>query len=511
MSVISSHIPIVLHAGDTVAILTDAAATGDRPLGDGAPLSAPAQRGHKIARAEHAQGAPVVKFGQVIGYATRPIARGEHVHTHNCAIGEHDQAYRIGADLAAARAAVPSPDPMTFQGYRRANGQVGTRNYLALVATVNCSATVIRRAAETINASGMLADYPEIDGVVAFAHGTGCGMAGDGTGAGNLERVLWGHAAHPNVAGAMFVGLGCEVMQVARLKARFGAGAERFHGLTIQDTGGTARTIERITGAIRELLPEVGGARRETVPASALKLALQCGGSDGFSGITANPALGATSDLLVGLGGTAVLAETPEIYGAEQLLLRRATSAEVGAKLVERIRWWEEYTRINGGSMDNNPSPGNKAGGLTTILEKSLGAAAKAGQTPLAEVVAYGEQIAGPGFVFMDSPCYDPVSVTGQIAGGFQVVVFTTGRGSAFGSKPAPTIKVATNDQLYAAMRDDMDVNAGDIVSAGVSVEAKGREILETVLRVASGERTRSEALGLGDNEFLPWQVGAVM
>jgi altronate hydrolase len=337
-------------------------------------------------------------------------------------------------------------------------------------------------------------------------------MAAEGPGIDALQRVLWGHATHPNVGAAVFVGLGCEVMQIARMKARFGAaGGERFHGLTIQDTGGTAKTIAGIVERIHALLPEVNRAVREPVPASELKLALQCGGSDGFSGITANPALGAASDLLVGMGGTAILSETPEIYGAEQLLLRRAASREVAERLIERIRWWERYTELNGGSMDNNPSPGNKAGGLTTILEKSLGAAAKGGSTPLTAVYEYAETVTAKGLVFMDTPGYDPVSATGQIAGGAQLVVFTTGRGSAFGSKPAPTIKVATNDRLYAAMPDDMDINCGDIVSSGVPIAAKGREILDAVLRVASGERTKSESLGLGDNEFVPWQLGAVM
>jgi altronate hydrolase len=448
----------------------------------------------------------------VIGYATQAIAAGEHVHTHNCAFGAHDQDYRIGADLEAARAAVPRVDTATFQGYRRANGQVGTRNMIAVCATVNCSATVIRRAAEQVMASGVLAGYPNVDGVVAFAHGTGCGMASEGPGMDNLQRVLWGHATHPNVGAAVFVGLGCEVMQIARMKSRFGTSrADRFHGLTIQDTGGTAKTIARIVAEIEALLPEVNKAVREPVPASELRLALQCGGSDGFSGITANPALGAASDLLVGMGGTAILSETPEIYGAEQLLLRRAATPEVAEKLIERIRWWERYTEINGGSMDNNPSHGNKVGGLTTILEKSLGAAAKGGTTPLMDVFQYAETVTTPGFVFMDTPGFDPVSATGQIAGGAQVVVFTTGRGSAFGSKPAPTIKLATNDRLYAQMPDDMDINCGDIVSRGVPIQAKGREILDMVLRVASGEKTKSEALGLGDNEFVPWQVGAVM
>ena len=503
---------LVLNPADTVAILTARAPQGSRPLGEGVPVAAPVAAGHKIARSDIAEGGSVVKFGQVIGYATRPITKGEHVHGHNCGFGAHDQNYRIGADLDTARAAVPRIEPVAFWGYRRANGRVGTRNMIAVCATVNCSATVIRRAAEEVTRSGVLDDYHDVDGVAAFAHGTGCGMAAEGPGFDNLQRVLWGHATHPNVGAAVFVGLGCEVMQVARMKAQFGAkGHERFHGLTIQDTGGTAKTVARIVEEIHALLPEVNRAKREPVPASELKLALQCGGSDGFSGITANPALGAASDLLIGMGGTAILSETPEIYGSEQLLLRRAASREVAEKLIERIRWWERYTEINGGSMDNNPSPGNKAGGLTTILEKSLGAAAKGGTTPLTAVYEYAETVTEPGFVFMDTPGYDPVSATGQIAGGAQVVVFTTGRGSAFGSKPAPTIKVATNDGLYARMTDDMDINCGDILSRGVSVEDKGREILGQVLRVASGERTKSEALGLGDNEFVPWQVGAVM
>ncbi len=377
---------------------------------------------------------------------------------------------------------------------------------------MNCSATVIRRAAWEIEASGLLDAYPNVDGIVAFAHGTGCGMAAEGRGYDILQRVLWGHATHPNVGAAVFVGLGCEVMQVARMKHVFGAAAaDRFHGLTIQETGGTRATIAAIKAKVTELLPEVNRATREDCPASALRLALQCGGSDGYSGITANPALGVASDMLVGLGGTAILSETPEIYGAEQLLLRRAVSPAVADRLIACIKWWEGYTAMNGGSMDNNPSPGNKLGGLTTILEKSLGAAAKGGSTPLTAFYDYAEQVTEPGFVFMDTPGYDPVSATGQIAGGAQVVVFTTGRGSAFGSKPAPTIKVATNDSLYRSMPEDMDINCGDILSEGRSLADKGAEILDKVLAVASGETTKSEALGLGDNEFVPWQVGAVM
>lgn len=504
--------PIILNPADNVAILPERVAAGSVPLGVGAPLASAVAGGHKIARRLIPQGMEVLKFGQVIGHATTDIPLGAQVHVHNCAFSDHDRNYQIGADLAAAKAAVPSLPMRTFKGYRRSDGRVGTRNYIALCATVNCSATVIRRAAWEIETSGILDAFPNVDGVVAFAHGSGCGMASDGRGYDNLQRVLWGHATHPNVGAAVFVGLGCEVMQIARMKSVFGAAAaDRFHGLTIQETGGTRATIAAIKQMVTELLPEVNRAEREDCPASSLRLALQCGGSDGYSGITANPALGAASDLLVGLGGTAILSETPEIYGAEQLLLRRAASPDVARRLIACIRWWEDYTAMNGGSMDNNPSPGNKLGGLTTILEKSLGAAAKGGTTPLTAFYDYAEQVTEPGFVFMDTPGYDPVSATGQIAGGAQLVVFTTGRGSAFGSKPAPTIKVATNDLLFRQMPEDMDINCGDILSGGRSIADKGQEILEKVLAVASGEQSKSEMLGLGDNEFVPWQVGAVM
>lgn len=504
--------PIVLHHADTVAVLRARVPAGADPLALGAHLAGPISAGHKIARVAHAPGAPIIKFGQIIGNATRAIAPGDHVHSHNCAFGDHDRAYRIGAGLAEARAAIPAVPARTFQGYVRADGRVGTRNFIALCATVNCSASVIRRAAAEIEASGLLAQYPNIDGIVAFAHGSGCGMAATGRGPEMLERVLWGHATHPNVGAAIFVGLGCEVLQIERMKAVHGPeGAARFHGLTIQDTGGTRATIQAIKAQVTEIAPQVNRATRSPCPVSALTVALQCGGSDGFSGVTANPALGAASDLIVGHGGTVILSETPEIYGAEQLLLRRATDPQVAARLIERLEWWETYTAAAGASLDNNPSPGNKAGGLTTILEKSLGAAAKAGSTPLTAVYDYAERVAARGFVFMDTPGYDPVSVTGQIAGGAQVVVFTTGRGSAFGSKPAPTIKLSTQTALARAMPDDIDLDCGDILTGAATIAAKGAEILDRIIAVAGGRTTASERQGLGDNEFVPWHVGAVL
>ncbi len=497
-----------LHADDNVVAAAVSIPAGTLLEGEGVTTAQMIPMGHKVATRAIEKGAPVVKFGQVIGYATQAIAPGSHVHVQNCAMGEHDQDYHIGSDVRPVQ--YRDPSEATFKGIRRPDGRVGTRNFIALCSTVNCSATVVRMIADRVNRSGMLEGHPDIDGAIALSHGTGCGMADAGDGFENLERVLIGYATHPNVTAAIFVGLGCEVMQVGRLKEKYGLGSHHFHTLTIQEAGGTRRTVESAVGMIADLLPGLPTIAREEVPASELMVALQCGGSDGYSGITANPALGRAADILVEYGGTAVLAETPEIYGAEQLLVRRAASREVGQKLIDRIRWWEDYTRRNGGNMNNNPSPGNKAGGLTTILEKSLGAAAKGGTSPLADVALYGEKITSKGFVFMDSPGYDPASVTGQVASGCQVVCFTTGRGSAFGSKPAPTVKLATNSRLYAAMEEDMDINCGDVID-GVSIEEKGEEIFRKILAVASGERSKSEVLGLGDNEFVPWQVGAVM
>jgi altronate hydrolase len=498
-----------LHPDDNVVVAVVSLPTGTELEGEGVKVQRAVPMGHKVATRPIPKGLPVRKFGQIIGYATEEVPIGAHVHVHNCAMGEHDQNYQIGIDYRPVQ--YRDPSEATFKGLRRSDGRVGTRNFIALCSTVNCSATVIRHIADRINHSGMLADYPHIDGVIALSHGTGCGMADSGEGFEALERVLWGHATHPNVTAAIFIGLGCEVMQIGRLKSKYGFTEDHFHTLTIQETGGTRKTIETVVRMIETLLPGLPVIQRTDEPASELMVALECGGSDGYSGITANPALGRASDILVQHGGTAVLAETPEIYGAEHLLVRRAASNEVGQKLIERIRWWEDYTTRNKGEMNNNPSPGNKAGGLTTILEKSLGAAAKGGTMPLADVALYAEKVKSKGMVFMDTPGYDPAATTGQIAGGCQLVCFTTGRGSAFGSKPAPTIKLATNSRLYATMEEDMDINCGDIVDGDATTESKGEEIFRKILAVASGERSKSEQLGLGDNEFVPWQIGATM
>ena len=499
---------IRLSPDDNVVIAIDLVNQG----ADAAGLTARERilRGHKMAVEPIREGEPIRKFGQIIGFAKNHIAPGEWVHEHNVGLHDFERDYAFCAD-AKDNDPVPPELQATFQGYRRASGRTGTRNYIGILTSVNCSASVARFAAAEVERSGILRDYPGIDGIVAIVHGTGCGHAAYGEGFEILRRTQWGYASHPNFAGVIMVGLGCEVFQIGRMKQEYGLNeTDTFRTLTIQETGGTRRTVQAIVDAVKAMLPVVAKAQRETRPASELILALQCGGSDGYSALTANPALGVASDLLVQHGGTSILSETPEIYGAEHLLTRRAATRDVGEKLVSRIRWWEAYTERNGGEMNNNPSPGNKAGGLTTILEKSLGASAKGGRSTLQAVYEYAEQVKDHGFVYMDTPGYDPVAATGQVAGGANLIAFTTGRGSAFGCKPAPSLKLATNSDIYRRMMDDMDINCGDILD-GVSLEEKGKEIFETLLKVASGQHTKSEELGYGDLEFVPWQVGAVM
>jgi altronate hydrolase len=488
-----------------VAILSETPLPGEEVVTRG---RVPA--GHKVATRPIAEGEPVRKFNQIIGFASANIAPGEHVHVQNCAMAEFDRDYAIGADVRPT-AFVPEAERRSFDGFLRADGKAGTRNYIGVLSTVNCSASVCKFIADQFP-KDVLARFPNVDGVVAITHGTGCGLADRGDGFSTLQRTLWGFARHPNFAGILMIGLGCEVNQIDFLLEAYDIKpGPHFQVMTMQETGGTRKTVDRAIAAITEMLPEADRARRQPISASELTLALQCGGSDGYSGITANPALGHCADLLVAQGGTAILAETPEIYGAEHLLTRRAVDERIAKKLIERIHWWEEYTRINGGEMNNNPSPGNKEGGLTTILEKSLGAAAKGGTTNLTDVLRYAEPSRTRGFVFMDSPGYDPASVTGQVGSGCNIVAFTTGRGSCFGFKPAPSIKLATNTAMFRRMEDDMDVNAGTILEGLDTIESCGERIFDLVIKVASGEKSKSEALGIGDHEFVPWQIGAVM
>ncbi|QMU57421.1 MAG: altronate dehydratase [Boseongicola sp.] len=500
---------IRLHANDNVVIALRDLVAGETFADVEAPLVSKIGRGHKVAAEAITAGSSVYRYGQIIGQAKSDIAPGEHVHGHNLGMGDHQQ------DYAHASAAVALPkisEKREFQGYHRADGRVGTRNYVGILTTVNCSGSVARFIAEAAEKSGLLDEFPNVDGVVPIVHGTGCGMSLRHEGFATLFRTLSGYVQHPNFAGVLLIGLGCEVMQLSEL---VGGRAIRPDGelryMTIQNEGGTRRTIERGLAELRGVLEIANLSVRAPAQASEITVGMQCGGSDGYSGITANPALGYASDLLVRHGGTTILSETSEIYGAEHLLTRRAETVEVGEKLIERIRWWEDYTAKNDGEMDNNPSPGNKRGGLTTILEKSLGATAKGGTAPLRDVYKFGARVDKKGFVFMDSPGFDPCSVTGQVASGSNIIVFTTGRGSVSGFKPSPCIKLATNSEMYARMKDDMDLNCGDIVTDGVSIEAKGEELFELILRIASGEQTRSEELGFGGAEFVPWQMGAVM
>jgi len=501
---------ILLHPDDTVRVAR-------RPIEAGQPVGVPGilarqavPSGHKVAIRAVALGDSILKYGQVIGYATAPIEAGDHVHLQNVAMHESEVHHEFAAD-ARATPLLSEAERRTFEGYLRADGQVGTRNYIGIISSVNCSATVSRAIADHFNNKGGLEGFPNVDGVVALTHGMGCALSLKTEGYTYLARTLSGYARNPNFAGILMIGLGCESNQISFITEKYGLEeGPTLRTMTIQQLGGTRKTVEQASALIREMLPAANAIQRTTQPLSGLKLALECGGSDGYSGISANPALGYASDLLVRNGGTAVLAETPEIYGAEHLLTRRAVSPAVAQKLMDRISWWRDYTERHGMELNNNPSHGNKAGGLTTILEKSLGAVAKGGSMPLEAVYEYAELIDRTGFVFMDTPGYDPVAVTGQIAGGCNMLIFTTGRGSVSGWKPVPTIKVATNTEMFEHMVEDMDFNCGGIVTGEDSIEAAGQRMFDKLLAVASGERTLSEIYDYGDNEFVPWQLGAV-
>ena len=504
---------IRLHPNDDVLIARTQLVSGS--LAEGIPIKGLIPAGHKIAAHAIAPGAPVRRYNQVIGFASKPISAGEHIHSHNLDMGpdkgDFARDYAFGTDLKPE----PARREATFMGFKRADGRVATRNYIGILSSVNCSATAARAIADHFsrqNHPAALAAFPNVDGVVALTHGTGCGMDSDGLGLQILQRTLAGYATHANFAAVLVVGLGCESNQInawlANGSLREGDTLRTF---SIQDTGGTSKTVAKGIALIKDMLPQANAIQREPCSAAHITIGLQCGGSDGYSGISANPALGAAVDLLVAHGGSAILSETPEIYGAEHLLTRRAVNRAVGEKLIERIKWWEHYTQINDGEMNNNPSPGNKAGGLTTILEKSLGAVAKGGTSNLQAVYEYAEKVTTHGFVYMDTPGYDPVSATGQVAGGANLICFTTGRGSAYGCAPAPSLKLATNSVLWRRQEDDMDLNCGEIIDGSSTIAEMGQRIFELVLATASGAKSKSELHGYGQNEFVPWQVGAVM
>jgi altronate hydrolase len=509
-----SQVAVHLHPRDNVAVAARNIPAGAamQPNGGGLNVVDRIGMGHKVALHAIRKGEAVYKYGQIIGFASEDIPAGGHVHVHNLAADAFERDYAFGRDCPPP----PAPaEPRYFQGYDRDDGRVGTRNYIAVISTVNCSASTSKYISEKFRATDLLRGYANVDGVVAITHKHGCAMQYDGPDHNQLDRTLAGFAKHPNVGAYILVGLGCETGQAIHLienqgLVQLGGPRKPPTVLTVQECGGIGKTVDAGVRAVAELLPRVNDVRRTRLPASKLILGTNCGGSDGNSGVTANPALGVASDLLVAQGGTSILGETPEIYGAEHLLTRRAVSRAVGEKLVERIKWWEWYAGVFGAEINNNPSVGNKNGGLSTIYEKSLGAIAKGGSTALVDVVGYAEPVRAQGLVVMDTPGYDPVSMTGIVAGGANVLVFTTGRGSVFGCKPAPSIKVATNTPLYEHMTDDMDINAG-VILEGMTVEEVGRQIFEEVLAVASGKKTKSELSGVGEEEFAPWSIGPTL
>lgn len=501
---------LLLRPDDDVAVTTRDLAEGTRLLISAGEilLRVHVPRGHKIAVRTMPAQSVVHKYGQSIGRAIVDITAGDHVHTHNLAMADTERTHEFGTERTELPA--PTGPARTFQGYPRANGRAGTRNFVGILASVNCSASSAKMIADQFRGTTLDA-FPHVDGVVALTHQSGCGLVPGSEGANALVRTLRGYAQHPNFGGLLVLGLGCEMVPVQSLLEGLAVPADTIVStLTIQDSGGVRATVRAGVDLITSMLPTLDARQRVAVPVSELVLGLNCGGSDGYSGITANPALGHASDRLVAAGGTSILGETPEVFGAEHLLTRRAVSESVGRRLLERIDWWKDYARAGGGTLDNNPSPGNKAGGLTTILEKSLGAVAKAGQADLTAVHEYAEPVTERGLVFMDTPGYDPVSVTGIVAGGATVLCFTTGRGSVLGCRPTPSIKLATNTPMYERMTDDMDINCGRIVDGTATLTEVGDEIFERIIAVASGERTASEELDLGQDEFIPWQLGTV-
>ena len=501
--------PVIrLHASDDVVIARHQLMSGARVAEENVVVAGLIPAGHKMATRAITKGDPVHRYNQIIGIAKQDIRPGQHVHTHNLAMTEYARDYAFCVD---ARPTEYVAQPATFMGIVRPDGRVATRNYIGILTSVNCSATVARAVADYFRRDirpEALADYPNVDGVVALTHGGGCAIDTEGEGIAILRRTLAGYALHPNFAAVLIVGLGCEANQIGGIvQTQKLTPGPKLQTFTIQETGGTAKTVALGIERVKELLPDANKVVREPVPASHLVVGMQCGGSDGYSGISANPVLGAAVDILVRHGGTAILSETPEIYGAEHLLTRRAVSREVGEKLVKRIQWWTEYCARNNAELDNNPSAGNKAGGLTTVLEKSLGGVAKGGTSNMVDVYEYAEPVTSKGFVFMDTPGFDPISATGQVAGGANLICFTTGRGSAYGCVPSPSLKAATNTALWKRQEDDMDINCGEVIDGTASIQELGQRLFQMMLDAASGKKTKSEQHGYGQNEFVPWQI----
>ena len=499
---------IRLDPADNVVVARINVEAGTFAPSEGVAAREAVPAGHKIAARLIAKGEPVLKYNTVIGFATEDIEPGTRMHSHNISFGDVEKDYRFAQDYRPVDL-LPPQERARFQGIVRADGRVATRNYVGVFVVGNASASVARKIAASFR--GRLSDFPNVNGVVPFVHEGGGGIEMASEGVEVLRRTLGGYIRHPNIGAALVIGLGDEDNELHEFMAHQGLReGPRLRTLVVRDVGGTRKAIEAGVALVREMLPLANQARREPVSAEHIVVGLQCGGSDGFSGLSANPALGVAMDILVRHGGTAILSETPEIYGVEQTLTARAVSAQVGQKLVDRMNWWLKHAEGRDTQINGRVSPGNNAGGIANVLEKSLGGAKKAGNSPMMEVYEYAEPVTQHGFVFMDTPGYDPVSATGQIAGGANMICFTTGRGSCFGSLPAPTFKLASNTPMYERMVGDMDINCGTIIDGVATLQQVGEAIFEAVLRHASGEPTKSEALGVGENEFVPWPLSTL-
>ena len=497
---------IRLDPADNVVVARADVRAGTHAPAEGVVAREDVPAGHKIATRAIRKGEPILKYNTVIGYAAGDVEPGTRMHSHNITFGDVLKDYRFAQDYRPTQL-LPPQERARFQGIVRADGRVATRNYVGVFVVGNATATIARRIAAAFRGE-RLAAFPNVNGVVAYVHEGGVGVEISREGMEVLRRTLGGYVRHPNTGAALVIAMGDEDNALGEFMAHQGlAEGPRLKTLRVREAGGTRNAIEAGIALVGRMLPLANEARREPVSAEHIVVGLQCGGSDGFSGLSANPALGVAMDILVRHGGTAILSETTEIYGVEQTLTARAVSREVGQKLVDRMDWWLAHCKARDTQINGRVSPGNHSGGIANVLEKSLGGAKKAGNSPLMEVYEYAQPVAQRGFVFMDTPGYDPVSATGQIAGGANMIAFTTGRGSCFGSVPAPTVKLASNTPMYERMAGDMDVNCGTVIDGTATLEAVGREIFGRILRHASGEPTKSEALGVGENEFVPWPL----
>jgi altronate hydrolase len=505
----SKQLALHIHPNDNVVV-----ALHDLPAGQNLGGLIPAQfvpAGHKIARRLIQTGEAVVKYGYPIGVARRDIQPGEHVHVHNVAsvlAGD----LKPGGFHAGSVAGQESPrgaqflGPVTFDGFRRVNGSVGVRNEIWIVNTVACvnqtAAWIAERAAREL-----ASEKSAVEGVYSFSHPFGCSQLGDDlTG---TQRLLAGLAKHPNAAGVLVLGLGCENNRLEAFLKFLGEDIrDRVRFFNAQEVSDERQEGLRL---VRELAEYAGQFRREPVPAAELILGMKCGGSDGFSGITANPLVGRVADRLAALGGTSILTEVPEMFGAEQVLLARAANAGVYDGTIKLVDGFRQYFLRHGQPVDENPSPGNKDGGITTLAEKSLGCVQKAGTAPVKQVLDYGEQAAGGlgGVALLNGPGNDGVSGSALCAAGAHLVLFTTGRGTPMGF-PVPTLKISTNTSLAERKRGWIDYSAGGLADGTADMDALADELFRLVLEVASGRRrTQSELHGY--REIAIWKDGVTL